>query len=140
MKLPVIVWMPNRTAFTSLLRSAEPLASRKTEMHLDSIDQKLLNRMQVKFPLVSQPYEYLGMEFGITEDEAIRRIGTLKAEGVIRQIGPLFDAKKLDYRTTLVAMRVTGSELEKTIQLLADYPVSHAYERDHHFNLWFTDR
>ena len=89
-------------------------------MHLDSIDQKLLNRMQVKFPLVPQPYEYLGMEFGITEDEAIRRIGTLKAEGVIRQIGPLFDAKKLDYRTTLVAMRVTGSELEKTIQLLAD--------------------
>ena len=120
------------------LRSAEPWVERKTEMHLDSIDKKLLNRMQVKFPLVPQPYEYLGMEFGITEDEAICRIGALRTDGTIRQIGPLFDAKKLDYRTTLVAMRVTGSELEKTIRLLADYPVSHAYERDHHFNLWFT--
>lgn len=107
-------------------------------MLLDGINQKLLNRMQVEFPLVSRPYERIGLELGIDEEEVIRRISSLKAEGALRQIGPLFDAKKLDYRTTLVAMRATGQELEKAIQLLADYPVSHAYERNHHFNLWFT--
>ncbi|MBI2850474.1 MAG: Lrp/AsnC family transcriptional regulator [Chloroflexi bacterium] len=107
-------------------------------MHLDRIDQKLLNRLQVNFPLVSQPYALLGWDLGITEDEAIGRIGGLRAGGTIRQIGPLFDAKKLNYKTTLVAMRVTGTELDKAVQLLAEYPVSHAYERDHYFNLWFT--
>lgn len=107
-------------------------------MHLDNIDQRLLNGMQVKFPLVSQPYACLGQDSGIAEDEVIRRIGRLKTDGIIRQIGPLFDARRLDYKTTLVAMRVAGPELERTTELLADYPVSHAYERDHYFNLWFT--
>ena len=107
-------------------------------MHLDSIDQKLLNRMQVEFPLVSRPYQSLGQELGIPENEVIRRIGRFKSEGIIRQIGPLFDAKKIGYKTTLVAMRVTGAELEMAVDVLAQYPVSHAYERDHYFNLWFT--
>lgn len=107
-------------------------------MNLDSIDQRLLNRLQIDFPLVSQPYVLIGWDLGIAEDEAIRRIERLRTGGVIRQIGPLFDAKKLNYKTTLVAMRVTGTELDKAVQLLAECPVSHAYERDHHFNLWFT--
>ena len=107
-------------------------------MQLDSIDQKLLNRLQVNFPLVSQPYALIGWDLGISEDETVRRIERLKTGGIIRQIGPLFDAKKLNYKTTLVAMRATGLELDKAVQLLADYPVSHAYERDHYFNLWFT--
>ncbi len=41
--------------------------------------------------------------------------------------------------TTLVATRVTGEEYDKAVRVLIDHPgVSHAYERDHHFNLWFT--
>lgn len=122
------------------LPSGELQAAGKSEckMRLDNIDQKLLNRMQVEFPLVAQPYASLGEGFGISEDEVIRRIAALRAAGTIRQIGALFDARKIGYKTTLVAMRVTGVELDKTIDLLAGYPVSHAYERDHHFNLWFT--
>mgnify|MGYP001616210019 CR=1 FL=1 len=109
-----------------------------TEMNLDNIDQKLLNRLQVRLPLISQPFASIGQDLGVTEDEVIRRLGRLKSDGIIRQIGPLLDAKKINYKTTLVAMRVAESELEKVTQLLADYPVSHAYERDHYFNLWFT--
>ena len=107
-------------------------------MNLDSIDQKLLNRLQVKFPLVSQPYACIGQELGISEGEVILRLGRFKTEGTIRQIGPLLDARKINYKTTLVAMSVAESELEKAAQLLENYPVSHAYERNHHFNLWFT--
>ncbi|MEK7354352.1 MAG: Lrp/AsnC family transcriptional regulator, partial [Chloroflexota bacterium] len=106
--------------------------------HLDNIDQKLLNRLQVKFPMVSQPYACIGHELDISEDEVTRRIGRLKTGGIIRQIGPLLDARKINYKTTLVAMSLAESELEKVTELLADYPVSHAYERNHHFNLWFT--
>ncbi len=109
-----------------------------TEMNLDNIDQKLLNRMQVKFPMVSHPFAGIGQELGIAEDEVIRRVKRLGDSGIIRQIGPLLDARKINYKTTLVAMRVAGSELERATELLADYPVSHAYERDNYFNLWFT--
>ncbi len=108
-------------------------------MNLDNVNRNLLNLLQAEFPLVSEPYACLGENLGITEDEVIRRVEKLKTAGFIRMIGPLLDTGKLSYKTTLVAMRVTETELDKATQIVIDNPgVSHAYERNHHFNLWFT--
>lgn len=100
---------------------------------------RLLNLMQAGFPIVSRPYVRLAEELDSTEAEVIRQIETLKAEGIVRVIGPLFDARRLGFTTTLAAARATGDELEKAVRALVEHPgVSHAYERGHHFNLWFT--
>ena len=108
-------------------------------MQLDSIDRKLLNRLQAEFPLTVEPYAELGLPLGIDGEEVIRRIEQLKVVGIIRQISPVLDARSLDYRTMLVAMRVAENQLDKAAQVIVEHPgVSHAYERDHHFNLWFT--
>jgi len=108
-------------------------------MYLDSIDKKLLNLVQAEFPLTSEPYSALGQRLGIDGSEVISRIKRLKEEGIIRQIGPVLEARRLGYQPTLVAMRVEESELDRTEQLISQHPgVSHGYERDHHFNLWFT--
>jgi DNA-binding Lrp family transcriptional regulator len=59
--------------------------------------------------------------------------------GIIRQISPVLDARRLGYQPTLVAMRVEGAELAQAERIIRQHPgVSHGYERDHHFNLWFT--
>jgi len=106
---------------------------------LHSSKQRLLNLLQTDFPLLSQPFARLGEQLDISENEVIRQIEELKTEGVIRQIGPLFDTRKLGFRTTLVAAKASESELEKAVQIVVDHPgVSHAYERTHDFNLWFT--
>lgn len=108
-------------------------------MNLDSIDKKLLNLVQAEFPLTREPYADLGLQLGIDRDEVIHRIEQLKAKGVIRQISPVLDARSLGYQTTLVAMRVAESQLDGAEQLIVKHPgVSHGYERDHYFNLWFT--
>jgi len=108
-------------------------------MRLNGIDQKLLNLLQAKFPLTREPYADLGLSLGIAEEAVIGRIEQLKAKGLIRQIGPVFNAASLGYRTTLVAMRVVETGLAKAAELISKHPgVSHAYERDHHFNFWFT--
>ncbi len=108
-------------------------------MNLDIVDRNLLNLLQVEFPIISKPYTSLGENLDITEDEVIRRIEGLKTAGLIRLISPLLDTSKLGYKTTLVAMRVTETELDKTTRIIVNHPgVSHAYERNHHFNLWFT--
>jgi AdoMet-dependent heme synthase len=102
-------------------------------------DKKLLNFIQSDFPLVREPYHALGEKLGISEDEVISRIKEMKAKGFIRQISPVFDPRRLGYRSTLVAMEVPESRLELAEQLLVEHPgVSHGYERDHKFNLWFT--
>lgn len=108
-------------------------------VYLDSIDRKLLNLVQVRFPLTAEPYADLGTPLGISGDEVIHRIRQLKTKGVIRQISPLLDATSLGYRTTLVAMKVKQSQLDKAARLIMNHPgISHGYERDHYFNLWFT--
>ncbi|MBI4180719.1 MAG: Lrp/AsnC family transcriptional regulator [Chloroflexi bacterium] len=108
-------------------------------MYLDSTDRKLLNLMQAEFPLTSEPYAELGLRLGIDGNEVLRRIGQLKTGGFIRQISPIVDARSLGYQTTLVAMRVIEAELDKAERVIGEHPgVSHGYERDHHFNLWFT--
>ena len=108
-------------------------------MYLDSIDKKLLNLVQAEFPLTSEPYSALGQRLGIDGSEVISRIKRLKEEGIIRQIGPVLEARRLGYQPTLVAMRVEEPELDRAEQLIGQHPgVSHGYERDHHFNLWFT--
>jgi len=108
-------------------------------MVLDSIDRKLLNLVQVEFPLTREPYADIGQKLDIDGKEVICRLKRLKAGGIIRQIGPVFDARRLGYQSTLVAMRIGDTDLDKVERIINQHPgVSHGYERDHYFNLWFT--
>jgi len=108
-------------------------------IHSDSVDQRLLGILQARFPLTSRPYADIGLGLDVAEDEVIQRIDQMKKKGLVRQISPVLHARRLGYKTTLVAMRVRETKLGRAAKLLAEHPrVSHAYERDHHFNLWFT--
>ncbi len=108
-------------------------------MRLDSVNQKLLGLLQARFPLTATPYAELGLSLGIPEYEVIQHIKQMKRKGLVRQISPVLDARHLGYKTTLVAMRVAETRLEQVAKFLIEHPgVSHAYEREHQFNLWFT--
>ncbi|MFC2067407.1 AsnC family transcriptional regulator [Chloroflexota bacterium] len=109
------------------------------EIIINNIDQILLALLQSEFPLTQEPYAELGKKLGVSGDEVQQRIGQLKANGIVRTIGPVINPACLGFRTTLVATMVTEAEMNNAAKLLNDHPmVSHAYERDHHFNLWFT--
>lgn len=108
-------------------------------MPLDSIDGRLLNLVQARFPLTREPFAALGEELGVTEQDVLDRLQRMKDEGLIRQLGPVIDGRRLGYQTTLVAMRLPEDQLAQAEELLRRHPgVSHGYERDHHFNIWFT--
>ena len=109
----------------------------KTEV--DDIDRGLINLIQAEFPLVREPFSDLGLKLGISAGQVIHIIERLKTVGIVRQIGPVFDAGSLGYRTTLVAMRVPESRLDNVARVISEHPgVSHCYQRDNRFNLWFT--
>jgi len=108
-------------------------------MELDKIDKNLLNIIQAEFPLSREPFVALGLILNTGSDEVIRRIEQLKTRGIIRFIGPVFNPKKLGYQTTLAAMKVPAERLNEAGQIISMHPmVSHCYERDHEFKLWFT--
>ena len=47
--------------------------------------------------------------------------------------------RRLGYKSSLVAAKVESDKLDSVAELINKHPgVSHNYERDHEFNLWFT--
>ena len=107
--------------------------------NIDNVDKKLLNIIQAEFPLSRDPFADLALLLSINGNEVIERIERLKEEGLIRLIGPVFNPRKLGYQTTLVGMKASVERMGETEQIVSTHPmVSHCYERDHDFNLWFT--
>lgn len=106
---------------------------------MDRLDEKILKRVERKFPISSYPYQDLARELGLTEDEVISRISQLKEKGIILRIGAFFDSEKLGLKSTLIAMKVPQLRLQEVARMVNHYPgVTHNYRREHEFNLWFV--
>ncbi|SMP54292.1 Lrp/AsnC family transcriptional regulator [Anoxynatronum buryatiense] len=105
----------------------------------DPIDQQLLNLIQRDFPVASRPYQVLGDALGISESQAFQRVNRLRETGVIRRLGGVFDSRKLGYVSTLCAVSVPDHLIPQAAALINPLPgVTHHYQRDHAYNLWFT--
>lgn len=95
--------------------------------------------MQVHIPLSERPYQGLGSSLGLSEEEVLERLRRLKGEGILRQIGAIFDSSRLGYHSTLVAFEIDPPSLDLVACRLNAHPgISHNYARDHRYNLWFT--
>ena len=107
---------------------------------MDLTDRKLLNLIQSKFPMVERPYQELGEELEIGEEEIISRLDELKRQNVVRQISAIFDTRRLGYKTTLVAFAYEPDQLNAGALFINRHPgVSHNYAREgSYYNLWFT--
>jgi siroheme decarboxylase len=106
---------------------------------LDDLDRRLLNLMQGSFRLEPRPYAAVGRDAGISEEEAMSRVGRLVDERIIREITPIYDTRALGYSSMLVAAKVDSEHPHRPAQVINEHPgVSHNYLRNHEFNLWFT--
>ena len=106
---------------------------------LDNIDKQILNDIQWSFPLTDKPFLELAKKYYISEDETIQRIKILKDTGIIRQISAIFDTRKLGYKSALVAFAVDKNKIDNVANEINKHPgVSHNYERNHEYNVWFT--
>ena len=108
-------------------------------MNGDGLDRRILELVQAEFPLESRPFKTLAERAGSTEEEVLARIRQLHEIGVVRQLGPVFDLRRLGYTSTLCALRVLPEHVESMAAFVNTFDeVTHNYLRDHEFNLWFT--
>lgn len=89
------IWPKSRGAFT-----------------MDDIDRKILDEIQINFPLSPRPLKVLVGRLGLSEKEIGDRIRTLRKSGIIRRIGASLNSRKLGYTSTLCAMKVPEESLE----------------------------
>jgi len=108
-------------------------------LRMDDTDRTILNRIQSNFPITPRPFQTIGAELGLSEDEVLARVGRLKAEGIIRRIGGNFAPEKLGFVSTLCAARVPEADVDGFAAVVNRYPgVTHNYLRENHYNVWFT--
>ena len=106
---------------------------------IGELDKELLNEIQWTFPLVTRPFDAIAKKFDVTPEIIKEHLNSLKKAGVLRQLSAIFDTRKLGYTSSLVAMEIESDKLEYVASQINRHPgVSHNYERDHQFNLWFT--
>ena len=106
---------------------------------LDDIDKAIVNRIQSDFPITSRPYLAMAEELGLTEKEVLDRVTRLKKTGIIRRIGGNFVPGKLGFVSTLCAARVPVDNIERFAKVVNRYSgVTHNYQRDNQYNVWFT--
>ena len=101
--------------------------------------QEILSRIQKKFPLVAEPFKVIAEELEIEEPEVLSILQAQKKANIIRQTSAIFDTKRLGYKSSLVAFKIAEDKIDKAVEIINAHPgVSHNYERNHEFNIWFT--
>ena len=112
----------------------------KSAEELDFTDRFLLSLLQDKFPLSADPWSAVAREAGISTGEVLSRLSALKARGVLQSVGPVIETKKLGCNaSTLIGLSIPGDKIGETAAVINGYrEVTHNYERNHEYNLWFT--
>ena len=107
---------------------------------MDSIDRNLINLIQDQFPIHTRPFAWIGRLLGIDEAEVLRRLERLMQADIVRRIGAVFSAEHAGLVSTLVALRIVEiDQLEEIARTINAFPeVTHNYQRDHYYNVWFT--
>ena len=101
--------------------------------------QDILYRVQKNFPLDPKPFSIIANELDMSEAEVINIIKDQKDQKIIRQTSAIFDTKSLGYKSSLVAFEIDEDKIDDAVKIINAHPgVSHNYERNHKFNIWFT--
>lgn len=119
---------------------------------MTELEQKILDIIQDGFPIEERPYAVIGKLIGESEQSVFDVVESLRASGVIRRIGGVYDTKRLGLVSRLCAGRVPETdhdfdgatdrpqtELEKFAAAVMNIPaITHNYVRSHEYNVWFT--
>lgn len=105
----------------------------------DKQDKIILNRIQSDFPVASRPFLVIAEDLGLTEDAVIESVRRLKDADIIRRIGGNIVPGKIGFVSTLCAARVPVDKIDEFARVVNQFPgVTHNYQRDDAYNIWFT--
>lgn len=123
------------------MASVAKVRSRKdgSAVPLDDLDRKLLNLLQGQFPIAERPFAHVAQLAEVDERVVLERTDRLVRERIIRQVTPIFDTRVLGYKSMLVAAKIEDENPWRAAKIINSHPgVSHNYQRNHEFNIWFT--
>jgi DNA-binding Lrp family transcriptional regulator len=106
---------------------------------MDAVDRRIVNALQGGFPVAETPFAEAATALDIDEDDLIRRVERLCADGWLSRFGPMYNADRLGGATTLAAMAVPEADFDAIADKINAHPeIAHNYARNHALNMWFV--
>jgi DNA-binding Lrp family transcriptional regulator len=107
---------------------------------LDRTDLRILDVLQNDIPLVPRPFAAIARRLGIPEQVFLDRLKRLQDNEIVRGISPILESRHLGlFAATLIALHVPEKRVHEVAAIINSYPdVSHNFQRDHYYSLWFT--
>lgn len=98
---------------------------------MDDLDIRLIKKVQDGLVLTKRPYELAGEEMGLSEEEVIRRLSSLVAEGVIRRFAAAIGHRAVGIvANAMIVWKIPAEDVEKAGRIVASFKdVTHCYER-----------
>ena len=98
---------------------------------MDELDIRLLRAVQDGLKLAKRPYQNLGEEMGMSEDEVIKRLQALVEEGVIRRFAAAIGHRALGIvANAMIVWKVPTQDVERIGRIVASFEdVTHCYAR-----------
>jgi DNA-binding Lrp family transcriptional regulator len=106
---------------------------------MDEIDRRIINALQVGFPICDAPYQQVAGQLGLTEQVLLERLQTLLDKGTLSRFGPLYHAELMGGALTLAAVKAPPERFDEVTDIINAFPeVAHNYARNHELNMWFV--
>jgi DNA-binding Lrp family transcriptional regulator len=105
---------------------------------IDQIDLGIIRAVQNGIPLVSRPYQCVGEQLGIEEDDVIARLQQLIDSGIIKRYGVILRHHELGYQSNaMVVWNVPDDDVNKIANKMISFPfVTLCYRRPRRLPYW----
>jgi DNA-binding Lrp family transcriptional regulator len=104
----------------------------------DEVDRRLIDEWQRGWPLISRPYAAVAAALGTSEADVLARLERLVATDVVARVGAVVRPNTAG-ASTLAALAVPPGDLDAAVAIVnGEAGVTHNYEREHAYNLWFV--
>jgi DNA-binding Lrp family transcriptional regulator len=111
----------------------------ETDTTARDLRDALLAALEAGVPLVARPFAAVARGLGVEEADVLAAARELRADGVFKALGAVFEPGFLGYRGALAAVSVPDEDVEDVAQALAEQAsVTHVFERDDRYNVWFV--
>ena len=109
---------------------------------VNELDKKIIGLIQGDLPLHPRPFAVMAEKIGISEDEFVERVRSLKKRGIIRRFGATLRHQEAGFSSNaMMAWIVPDDKIDETGRMMSEFrEVTHCYHRrpqkDWKYNLY----
>jgi len=99
---------------------------------LDSIDKKIIRKLQEEIPITATPYKDMAIELNIDEDELINKIKKYNKAGILKRVAGILHHRKVGFKANaMVVWKVNKKDVDSIAKyMISITEISHCYERE----------